>query len=84
MNNQYKTYRNVLNKVIKTAKNKFLIDKISNTQGNSKLTWKIINEMLGKSQTHSNDRFVISLDIKFSSFFRTAGLKEEKMTVWHQ
>ena len=47
-------------------------------KGNTiKITWWSLYDINGYLKV-SNDRFVISLDIKFSSFFRTAGLKEEK------
>ena len=44
---EYKRYRNLLNNIIKMAKNKYYQQKLTQTNGDSKKTWKLINDILG-------------------------------------
>lgn len=59
----YKTFRNNLQQEIKDLKEKFYKDKFEKCQGNSKLTWKVINEVTGQSTKNNNQ---IELDINGS------------------
>ena len=44
----YRQYRNILTRTIKASKNAHYMQKFSLCSGNSKLTWKTLNKLLGK------------------------------------
>lgn len=46
LNNQYKTYRNILNNLIKQSKTDYFNKKFDEHKNNSKKTWQYINELL--------------------------------------
>ena len=46
---KYKSYRKKLGILVKCAKSKFYSEKFVKCNGNSKKTWKLINELRGKS-----------------------------------
>lgn len=50
---RYKTYRNQLVTLLRVAKNKYFQDKFKNQQGNSKLIWNTINNLLGRNNNKS-------------------------------
>ena len=56
---KYKNYRKKLTNLIKCAKKKFYSQEFDKCQGNSKKTWKLINELRGKCQSKSNSSFLI-------------------------
>jgi hypothetical protein len=47
---QYKTYRNLLNVLIKKAKINYYNDRLSQCKDNSRMTWKCISELLNKGR----------------------------------
>ena len=51
----YIQYRNTLNATIATARNEYYRDKIENSNGNSKLTWRVINEILGRENNQQSE-----------------------------
>ena len=57
MNQQYKKYRNLLSRVIKSAKKNFYTTQFLSAKGDTKSTWKYINAMLGKSHSPPNESF---------------------------
>ena len=57
---KYKNYRKRLTNIIKCAKNKFYSEKFDQCKGNSRKTWKLINELRGKSKTKSKSYFMIN------------------------
>lgn len=84
--NKYKTYRNVLSKLLKSAKKHYYTNKIRMSFGNTNKTWAVINELLNKtpqkivptllkSNTHNTlpvtDKFEIAE--KFNDFFINIG-----------
>ena len=60
--NEYRTYRNLLGKVVKKAKNDYYQLKFNESHGNIKQTWKNINHLLGK--THSNKNKIFNINGK--------------------
>jgi hypothetical protein len=44
----YKTYRNLFQKVLREAKKKHITENLKKNQKNPKNTWKILNEVTGK------------------------------------
>ena len=60
MENDYKRYRNLLNRIIKLAKNNYIKEKLIQSHGNAKSTWKIINNLIGRSEKTTNNTFVIN------------------------
>ena len=55
----YRQYRNTLTRIIKASKSKYYHDKFLSCKGNSKLTWKNINKILGKNQATQTKVFKI-------------------------
>lgn len=47
--NNFRTYRNIFNSLIKRAKRIYYGHKLNNTNGDSKKLWKVINEINGKA-----------------------------------
>ena len=47
---KFKKYRNKLNAIIKLARKEYYFKKIQSTSGQSSNTWKVLNELLGKSK----------------------------------
>ena len=81
---KYKHYRNVLTKLLKSAKKSYYSNKFSFTRGNTNKTWKVINEVLNKIKTKSapkelnssNDKpLTNSYDIgeEFNDYFTNIG-----------
>ena len=58
--NDYKEYRKLLKGVIKCAKKDEIFKKFEKADGNSKETWKIINEIRGKHKARINPSFIIN------------------------
>ena len=56
---KYKDYRKVLKGLIKLAKASYYVNKFQDCGNNSKKTWKLINEIRGKSKTITKADFVI-------------------------
>ena len=78
--NDYKEYRKILKKVIKCAKKDEFFKKFDKADGNSKETWKIINEIRGKRKTRIKPSFIINdviveerraISNGFNSYFTT-------------
>ena len=57
---KYRSYRNMLSRIIKLAKNNFYQNKFNECHGDSKKIWKNVNNILGKSRTNSNHIFTIN------------------------
>ena len=55
----YRLYRNRLTKIIKHSKNNYYLQKFNESSGDSKKTWKNINNILGRSQSSQNQFFKI-------------------------
>ena len=51
---RYKTYRNKLVSVLRSAKIKYYQDELKTKQGDAKATWKIINHLMGKTNNTKN------------------------------
>ena len=58
--NEYKNYRNLLNKTIKLAKSTYFCSKFEAVKGNSKSTWNIINQLLGNKRSSVSETFEIN------------------------
>ena len=56
---KYKEYRKSLKGIINNAKKMHKLKKFENAQGNSRETWKIINEIRGKSKSKIKPSFII-------------------------
>ena len=56
----YSTYRQRLKHIIKFAKSKYYCGKIAENEGDSKKTWKIINQLRGKNNRAMKPQFVIN------------------------
>ena len=82
-NNRYTRYRNILTKLIRTSKKLYYSNRLNNAEGDSRSTWKIINEMINKKrESTSLDNLNIngkeitnSEDVskEFNSFFTRVG-----------
>ena len=57
--NQYKDYRKILCKLIKSAKKSYYSKKFTNAAGNIKKTWGLINELRGKSKSNIKSSFIV-------------------------
>ena len=57
---QYKEFRKKLKGIISYAKKLHFFKKFENAQGNSKETWKIINEIRGKKKSNPKPSFIIN------------------------
>ena len=57
--NNYKAYRKQLNVVINCAKKNYRLKQFKKVEGNSKQTWKLINEIRGKHKTKIKPSFII-------------------------
>ena len=51
---RYKAYRNLLNRNIRIAKKLYFLDKFENINNNSKLTWRIINDVSNPTKSNKN------------------------------
>jgi hypothetical protein len=80
----YKTFRKKLKQIICTAKKNHYVKKFDEAQGNSKKTWKIINEIRGKGRTDIKPSFKIDGSLVedrraiangFNSFFTSIATK---------
>lgn len=60
--NYYKNYRNKLHNEIKLAKSKFYKRKFDKCQGNSKETWKILNELTGQNKQTNNKEIKLEIN----------------------
>lgn len=59
---RYKLYRNKLTSLLNVAKDKFSQDQLLSNQGNPKLHWKSINNILGRSANTNN----VNIDLEQS------------------
>jgi hypothetical protein len=57
---EYSSYRYKLKQIIKFAKSRYYCNKITEHQGDSKATWKIINQLRGKSKCAMKPNFIIN------------------------
>ena len=53
---RYKIYRNKLNNTIRKAKDNYYTSSLNKEQGNSKTTWKILNEILHRNKNTSSPK----------------------------
>ena len=60
LHNKFTTYRRLLKRVINMAKNSYTCDKILENKEDSKKTWRIINELRGKSKREIKPPFLIN------------------------
>ena len=51
---KYKTYRNRLNQLVRTAKKRYFEEKLTEAKSDLKLTWKVIKEALNKPKATTN------------------------------
>lgn len=51
---RYKNFRNKLVTILRNAKNKYYQDELKARQGDAKATWKIINQLMGRSNNTDN------------------------------
>lgn len=51
----YKSYRNILNKIVQQSKQLFYQNKLKHDRSDSKLVWNIINEVIGKPSQIKNN-----------------------------
>ena len=81
---RFKSYRKYLKKVIKHAKNNFYYKKFDSVKGDLKKTWKVINELRGKTKNNIKASFVIdgkvvedrrTISNGFNSFFASVAKK---------
>lgn len=77
---QYLKHQNLLRWLIKQAKRKLYLNKFEKYKGDKKMTWKIINELRGKTKKEPKASFVINSDRilcrriiadKFNKYFST-------------
>ena len=59
----YRSYRNMLSRLINLAKNNFYKIKFSECQGDSKKIWRNINNILGKKHANMNNIFKINNNV---------------------
>lgn len=52
---EYKTFRNSLNKKLNYAKNQYYKSKFLENRNNSRVTWQIINEIIGKTSNNIDE-----------------------------
>ena len=55
---QFKKYRNMLTSLIRKAKNDYLINTLKEGAGNSKKTWNVVNDLLGRKRNSNSNVFV--------------------------
>ena len=68
LKNQYKLYRNFLNKLITRCKNEFYQNEIKNNEGDIKKIYKIISEATNEQRINNNENINILLDdVKFET-----------------
>ena len=56
---KYSAYRYTLKHIIKYAKNKFYGKKLEEHKGDSKKTWRIINQLRGKTKRSMKPQFIV-------------------------
>ncbi|XP_077991076.1 uncharacterized protein LOC144445410 [Glandiceps talaboti] len=59
---QYNLYRNVLTKLLRSAKRHYYKNKLSSVSGNTNKTWQVINEIINKNSTKGDAPRKIKLD----------------------
>ncbi len=59
LHDKYSAYRYTLKHIIKYARNKFYGKKLEEHKGNSKKTWRIINQLRGKTKRSMKPQFII-------------------------
>ena len=80
----YKSYKNKLNRSLRTAKRLYYAKKLNNVQSNTRATWRVLNEILNRSKRNSNrcstfkadDRKItdpVEITNKFCSYFSGIG-----------
>jgi len=57
---KYKNYRRNLKYIISNAKKSHYAQKFEQAKGNSKMTWKVINEIRGKTKSSNKPSFIIN------------------------
>ena len=74
----YRQQRRAVNSAIKSAKSAHSANQFDKAEGNSKKTWKVINELRGKTKTQPSSKFIVddtetscksTISEKFSEFF---------------
>lgn len=59
---KYRLYRNKLTTLLRVAKNKYYKDSLALNQGNAKITWNILNTILGKQNSNQQEFIDIECD----------------------
>ena len=84
LHTKYSDYRRNLKKIIKNTKSKFYCNKIDSCQGDMKKTWRIINQIRGKSKKSIKPQFIINnehiverriIANKFNDYFASIATK---------
>ena len=74
----YRQQRRAVNRSIKSAKSAHSANQFDKAEGNSKKTWKVINELRGKTKTQPSSQFIVddaetscksTISEKFNEFF---------------
>ena len=74
----YRQQRRAVNSAIKSAKSAHSANQFDKAEGNSKKTWKVINELRGKTKTQPSSKFIVddtetscksTISEKFNEFF---------------
>ena len=60
LHSEYSEYRYKLKQIIKFAKSRYYCNKITEHEGDSKATWKIINQLRGKNNRSMKPNFIIN------------------------
>ena len=77
---EYRRYRNTLSKTIKASKNSYYKEKFDTCKGNSKLTWRHLNNILGNKKMTQSKIFKINNELiedgniianKFNEYYGT-------------
>lgn len=90
LHQKYSKYRYTLKHIIKYAKNRFYGNKLNEVEGDSKKTWRILNQIRGKSKREMKPQFIIDdkriserrfIANSFNKFFTTLASKmNDKVT----
>ena len=90
---KYKDFRKQLKHLINCSKKQFYSKKFDQTNGNSKKTWKLINELRGKSKYKLKPHFIINGSLvktrrtiasEFNKYFCTIALKLNAQAAYSQ
>lgn len=74
LKNDYKTYRNILNKVIRCVKSAYYQDRIEECKNNNLKLWKYINGLIGDGKSNGKD---IKIDATtLNDFFVNVGVNQ--------